>query len=183
MRSYKDHTPESTSPPEASTGMKRVRGVFHSRDALTRAVRGLAEKSVPTDSISVHVLDEEGNHRRQVRIEREAGALRGALIGAAAGATLGVIIVVLLTSGALGSVGIDLLSVESVVGALRTIATTAVAAMPLGALIGMGNWRAKAEISAVELQDGAAEVVVESDVLADTARSVLFESGAESVSG
>lgn len=160
-----------------------VRGIFHGREGVKRAVERLAEKSVPADTITVWVLDDDGKPKRQVAVEDEAGTLRGALIGAAVGGAVGLAIAVLGLAGAFGAVGVERLGLGSLAGILRAIATGAAAGVPLGALLGLGHWRGRKTLSEDELDGGAAMVVVESDELAETARRVLEEAGAERVTG
>lgn len=161
-----------------------VKGVFHGKKRLTRAVERLAENSVPADVIAVHVLDPSGNPAREVPVEDESGALKGAILGAVAGAGVGLLILVLVLSGALGRVGVDLLDPRSIFGALRTVVAAAAAGVPLGALLGLGRWRGRKKISDEDLERGSgATVTVKSDSLAETARRVLRESGAEGVTG
>lgn len=163
--------------------MQRVRGVFRDRAAVARAVRRLAQKSVPSDAIEVAVLDARGEPVRRVPVEDESGALRGAVIGGLAGAALGVVLVTLALSGAFGPVPVDPLGWRSLSGALRAILMASVAAVPLGALLGMGHWRGRKKIELEEIETGSVAVVVESNELAPVARQVLRESGADQVTG
>ena len=163
--------------------MKRVRGVYSSREGVTRAVERLAQQSVPSDAIDVVVLDARGTETRRVPVEDESGTLRGALIGAACGVALGVVIVVLTLAGVFGPVGAEPLGASTLAGALRAIVMAAVACVPLGAILGMGHWRGRKKIRLSEVEEGSVAVVVESDELAGVARRVLEETGARNVSG
>jgi hypothetical protein len=166
----------------ADGGRGRVVAEFRDRASLHRAVRELTNHSVPTDSIQVFVRSPEGR-RREIPVEEGAGTLRGALIGAAAGAGIGVLIVVLVFSGAFGEPGVGFFGVGGIAGAVRTILLTAAAAVPLGALIGMGRWRSRDAISDRELEQGSAEVVVTSEALESRAREILRRAGAVRTSG
>jgi hypothetical protein len=155
---------------------------FRDRASLNRAVRELTGHSVPVDSIHVFVRSPEGQ-RREVTVEEEAGVLRGALIGAAVGAAIGVVIVALVLAGVFGEPGVGPLGVRGVFGAMRTVLLTAGAAVPLGALLGMGRWRSRDEISDDELERGSAEVVVTSEEMEPRAREILQRAGAVRMSG
>jgi hypothetical protein len=155
---------------------------FRDRASLNRAVRELTGHSVPVDSIHVFVRTPEGQ-RREIAVEEEAGVLRGALIGAAVGAAIGGVIVALVLAGAFGDPGVGPFGVRSIFGALRTVLLTAAAAVPLGALLGMGRWRSRDEISDEELERGHAEVVVTSEELEPLAREILARAGAVRSSG
>jgi hypothetical protein len=154
---------------------------FGDRASLTRAVRELTGHSVPFDSIHVYVRSADGK-RREVPVEEGAGTLRGALLGAAAGALIGVLIVALVFAGAFGEPGVGFFGARGIVGALRTVLLTAAAAVPLGALLGMGRWRSSGRISDRELERGRAEVVVTSGELEPRAREILRRAGAVRVS-
>jgi hypothetical protein len=106
-------------------------------------------------------------------VEEGSGTLRGALLGAGAGGALGLLIVVLTAAGAFGEPGVSLLSGRGAFGAVRTILLAAGAAVPLGALIGMGRWGSGREVSDRELERGVAEIVITSDDLRPRARVLL----------
>ena len=175
----RDSIPTTPSPTADPSG--RVQGVFHDRKALVRAVERLAEKSVPADSIRVYVLDQQGNRDREVEVEDESGALRGAIIGAVAGGVLGLLIAVAVALGLAGPVEVGFLSFRGLSGALSSILALAGAAVPLGALLGLGHWQGRKKIDEKELQSGAALVVVDSAELSELARQVLDDAGAEEV--
>jgi hypothetical protein len=155
---------------------------FRDRASLHRAVRELTGHSVPSDSIHVFVRSPEGR-RREIPVEGEPGVLRGALIGAAVGGAIGLAIVVLVFVGAFGEPGLGPFGVRGVIGALRTVLLTAAAAVPLGALLGMGRWRSHGDISDEELAQGSAEVVVTSQEMEARAREILARAGAVRMSG
>jgi hypothetical protein len=171
---------------EGSTAAHRERGTvvaeFRDRASLNRAVRELTSHSVPTDSIHVYLRKPDGR-RREISVEEGAGTLRGALLGAAAGASVGLLIVVLVFAGAFGEPGVGLFGPRGIAGAVRTILLTAAAAVPLGALLGMGRWRSRDAISDRELEEGTAEVVVTSEALESRARDILRQAGAVRTSG
>jgi hypothetical protein len=173
-------------PSERSTSADDDRGrvvaEFRDRASLHRAVRELTNQSVPTSSIQVYVRSPDGR-RREVPVEEGAGTLRGALVGAAVGASVGAVIVVLVFAGAFGEPGVGLFGVRGIAGAVRTILLTAAAAVPLGALIGMGRWRSRDDISDRELEQGSAEVVVTSEAMESRARDILRRAGAVHTSG
>jgi hypothetical protein len=158
-----------------------VTGVFSDLGRVSRAVRDLAARSVPADSIRVLVVDGHGRRVREVAVEDEAGALRGALVGAAWGAAVGLALVLVAALGVLGSVGTDLFGLDDLAGAVRAVAVSALAGLPLGVIVGMGRWDARKRISTEELAAGAVQVVVESRRLAGLARGVLTEAGADRV--
>lgn len=167
----------------ATSGMTEVEGAFRDREAVEDAVYALGQQSVPSDSIHVYVADASGKRKRELQVEKEAGTLRGALYGAGAGAVIGLVIVLAVPTGMFGPVTIDFLTADTLLGAVRVIATMAVAGLPLGAILGMGHWRGGDRISDRELGDGSILVTVRSDELADTARRVLRDAGAERVTG
>lgn len=167
----------------ARDDMTEVEGVFRDRDNVEDAVYALGQQSVPSDSIHVYVADAGGNRKRELEVEKEAGTLRGALYGAVGGAIIGLAIVAAVPTGAFGPTTIDFLTTDTLLGAVRVVATMAVAGVPLGAIIGMGHWRSGELIPEGELDTGSILVTVRSDELADTARRVLRESGAERVTG
>lgn len=166
----------SPSAPSSPPDRTEISAVFRDRDAVVRAVERLAEKSVPADSVRVFVDDGRGG-RREIPVEDESGALRGALIGAAVGAAIGVAIVVAVALGLYGPAEVGVLSFRGVAGALRAILGGAAAAVPLGALLGLGYWRGRKKISEDDFRSGTATVVVESDELSELARRVLQEAG------
>lgn len=167
-------TPRSSGSPDQA----EVAAIFRDRDSVIRAVERLAEKSVPADSVRVFVDDQAGG-RREVPVEDESGALRGALIGAAVGALIGVGIVIAVALGLYGPAEVGVLSFRGVAGALRAILGGAAAAVPLGALLGLGYWQGRKKISKDDFRTGTATVVVESDELSELARGVLQETGGD----
>ena len=158
-----------------------VKATFRDRDRVAEAVQRLGEKSVPADVISVRVVDADGRLVRTVPVKDESGALPGALWGAAAGATLGLVLVLLTVTGVLGPADVELFSMRSAFGALRTIAVLAAGGVPLGALVGMSFWHGAREIPVGELDSGRIEVVVESEEMEELATTVLKEEGADTV--
>lgn len=173
---------EKTSPshPE-SPRMTRVTGVFRRRSRVVRAVERLSRKSVPFDSIRVFVHAKNGD-RREIPVEDESGTLRGAIWGAVAGGLLGLGVAVAAMLGLFGPSGVAAVSFRGVAGALRAVIGGAAAAVPLGALLGMGFWQGRRRISSADFESGTATVVVESNELAELARLTLHEAGALSVS-
>jgi hypothetical protein len=116
-------------------------------------------------------------------IEQEAGTLRGALIGAGAGAAIGLAIIVLAQAFVFGpgsSAPIDR-GFSSM--ALGVVVSLALGGLPLGAVLAMWRWHIGERVTDEELRTGAAWVVVESDEMAEVARRVLGEAGAERVAG
>jgi hypothetical protein len=161
--------------------VRNIKGTFRDRKTASTAVRRLSEKSVPADEIEVLVMDAEGNLKRKVAIEDEAGTLRGAIIGAISGAVLGVVVIALVVAGVLGPTTTEPLGLTAVGGALRAALILAVAGVPLGAILGLGYWNGRTRISSREVRGGLIAVVVKSDDLAVTAREVLEEAGAGEV--
>lgn len=160
-------------------GMKKVRGVFHDRDEVTRAVELLVGKSVPVDEITVTVMDASGAPKREIPVEDEMGTLHGALLGAAFGSGLGFVAAVV-------AVGLyagwsELFSGIGLSWALRGALIGVVGGVPLGAILYMGRWRKKEALEAHDLRDGSVVVEVHSDELAELARQTLDEAGAERV--
>lgn len=162
---------------------RAVTGVFLRPDDVARAVQRLAESSVPTDDIDVYVLDANGQPGRRIGVRDEPGTLRGAIFGAIVGGALGVVVVILTLLDAFGPVGADPLGASSLLGAFRTIGASAAAGVPIGAVIGMGRWQGRKKLDVSGLRGDRMMVVVESDALADTARDVLRDAGAEQVAG
>ena len=158
-----------------------VVGTFDDRESATAAVHGLAERSVPADIIDVYVLDDTGAPTRTVKVEDESGVLRGALLGLAGGAFLGLGIVVLAAAGVLVDADVEFLTYDSIAGAFRIVALTALAGVPLGGVLGLGHWRGHKKISVDEAESGSILVVVTTDELAALARQVLRQAGARSV--
>lgn len=159
------------------SGSGNVVGEFRDRASLNRAVRELTGRSVPVDSIHIFVRSPDGR-RREIQVEEEAGVLRGALLGASVGALIGVVIVALVLAGAFGDPGVGPFGVRGIFGAVRTVLLTAAAAVPLGALLGMGRWRSHGKISDREFEQGGVEVVVTSGELEPRARDILERAGA-----
>lgn len=149
-----------------------VVGEYRDRASLNRAVRELMAHSIPANSIRIFVRSPDGR-RRPITVESEAGVLRGAMLGAGAGAALGAVIVALALAGAFGAPGVGPFSLRGITGAMTTVVATAAAAVPLGALVGMGRWRSSGKISDRELELGSAEVVVMSEQLEPRAREIL----------
>ncbi|MDX1492474.1 MAG: hypothetical protein R3253_00265 [Longimicrobiales bacterium] len=165
---------------QPTSSLTRVVGVFKDRKRLVRAVETLAEKSVPADAIRV-VVDDGSGGIREIPVEDESGALKGAVIGAAAGGVLGLGIVVAVATGVYGTPDVGVLSFRGVSGALRAILGGAAAAVPLGALLGLGYWQGRKKIAPEDFDSGSARVVVRSDELAELARRVMGDAGATDV--
>ena len=160
-----------------------VSGLFRQPDDVARAVQRLAESSVPPDEIEVFVVDANGEAGRRIGVHDEPGTLRGAIIGAIAGGIIGVLLVILTLLDAFGLVSGDPFGARSLLGAVRTIGASAAAGVPIGAVIGMGHWQGRKKLEVSGLRGDPMMVVVESDELAETARRVLRDAGAERVSG
>jgi hypothetical protein len=158
-----------------------VVGTFDDRSSATDAVHGLAEQSVPADLIDVYVLDESGAPTRAVEVEDEAGVLRGALWGLAGGAAVGLLIVVLVATGVLVDEPVDFFTYGAAGQALRIIALTALAGVPLGGVLGLGHWWGRKKISVDEAATGSIMVAVTTDELTDVSRRVLERAGARDV--
>jgi hypothetical protein len=161
------------------TTMTKVSGVFHDRRRVTQAVERLMEKSVPAGDITVTVMDTEGEPRHDIPVEDEPGVLHGALVGAGAGAGLGLM-------AAITAIGVyvgwsELWTVVGLSWALRGALIGMVGGVPLGAVIWMGRWRKKDELDAADLNGGSVMVEVRSDELAELARRILEETGADRV--
>jgi hypothetical protein len=91
--------------------------------------------------------------------------------------------VALVIAGVFGDPAVGPFGVRGIVGALRTVLLAAAAAVPLGALLGMGRWRSRGKISDEEIERGGAEVVVTSEELEPRAREILERAGAVEISG
>lgn len=158
-----------------------VAGVFRDRSSATDAVHRLAEKSVPADLVDVYVLDQSGSPTRAVEVEDEPGVLRGALMGLIGGAVLGVAIVVLVATGVLVDEPVDFFTYGTFGQAVRIVALTALAGVPLGGVLGLGHWRGRKKISSQEAATGSIMVVVTTDELTELARQELERAGAHEV--
>lgn len=161
------------------TTLAKVSGMFHDRKQVRRAVEKLMEKSVPTDEITVTVLDAQGEPKHDVPVEDEPGVLHGALMGAGVGAGLGLVT-------AMMAIGVyagwsELWSVVGLSWTLRGALIGMIGGVPLGAVIWMGRWRKKDELGDADLGGGSVVVEVRSDDLADLARRILEEAGADRV--
>lgn len=161
------------------TTMTKVSGVFHDRTQVTRAVERLVGKSVPTDQITVTVMDAAGEPQRDVPVEDESGVLHGALVGAGVGAVLGL-------AAAIVAIGFyvgwsELWSVVGLSWALRGALIGMMGGVPLGAVIWMGRWRKQDELGDADLNGGSVVVEVRSDELADLARQILDDVGADRI--
>ena len=66
--------------------MKAVTGIFHDEEQAAKAIEALGAAGVPTDEISVMVMDASGLH--EVPVEETSPVLKGALAGGAVGAAL-----------------------------------------------------------------------------------------------
>ncbi|HET9948492.1 MAG TPA: hypothetical protein VFQ22_06200 [Longimicrobiales bacterium] len=180
MRKESSAAERQPGPPGSRQGGSAVKAVFRDVRALDRAVRQLASRSVPVDAIRVYVVRGDGRPAREIPVEGESGAARGAFVGAGIGAAAGLVLVALALLGVFGEPVVGLLG--GFAGGLRVVALAALAGVPLGALLGMGRWRAGASISDDELSGSArAVVVVHSPALAARATEVLEASGAERV--
>lgn len=157
-----------------------TKGVFRDRDALGRGVRQLFDKSVPSDSIRVFMVDEDGRRIRELDVADEAGAIHGAKVGAAVGAGIGVLMLVLLAIGIATGVDLDA-GATDVIANSWIILAGAVSGVPLGALFGMGNWRGHKRIPDREFESGAAEVEVEGAGVSGVAADAMRAAGADSV--
>ncbi|MEX2470987.1 MAG: hypothetical protein WEA34_02330 [Gemmatimonadota bacterium] len=159
--------------------MTKVSGVFHDRKRVTQAVERLMGKSVPTDEITVTLVDAEGEPKREIPVEDEPGVLHGALMGAGAGAGLGLV-------AAIAAIGFyigwsELWSVVGLSWVMRGALIGMVGGVPLGAVIWMGRWRKKDELGDRDLDGGSVVIEVRSDELADLVRRVLEDAGAHRV--
>lgn len=159
--------------------MKTVRGIFHDEERVRSAVERLLERSVPADEIEVTVLDAGGAPTRDMPVEDESGVLHGALMGAALGGWVGLMAAVIAVGFFAG--WSELLTSIGLSWALRGALTGAVGGVPLGAILGMGRWRKDEELASEDLDAGSVVVEVHSGELADVARRVLDEVGAERV--
>lgn len=182
MTTASDTARDSTSP-SPDGDMTEVRGMFTDREDAEDAVYRLGQESVPSDSISVHVFDPDAETNRELHVEDEAGTLRGALWGAAGGAALGLLVALLVPTGLLGPMPSEMFEAYTLTVAVSVVAILAVAGLPLGAILGMGHWRTGKRISDREFRRGTVWVSVRSDEMADVARRVLKNAGAERVSG
>lgn len=170
----------STNDPTAPDTQRLTKAVFHGREALGRGVRRLFEKSVPADTIRVFMLDETGRRTREIDVADEAGAVHGAKIGAAVGAGIGVLMLVLLAVGVLVDATAEI-GTRDVIANSWIVLAGAVSGVPLGALLGMGNWQGHKRIPRREFRRGAAEVEVEGAGLGEVAADALRAAGAVSV--
>lgn len=159
--------------------MKTIRGVFHDEERVRSAVERLLEHSVPADEIEVTVLDASGEPKRDMPVEDESGVLHGALMGGAIGGGLGMMAAVLAVGFSAG--WSELLTSIGLSWALRGAVIGAVGGLPLGAILGMGRWRKDEELASEDLEAGSVVVEVHSGELADIARDVLEEVGADRV--
>jgi hypothetical protein len=75
-----------------------------------------------------------------------------------------------------GEPGVGFLGAHGIVGAVRIVLWTAAAAVPLGALLGMGRWRSRGRISDRDLELGV-HVSVTSDAFESRAREILERTG------
>ena len=173
--------PVSTTPSDVARPSTSVEGVFTDRSSVVRAVERLSEKSVPADSIRVFVRDEDGGRQREIEVEDESGALRGALYGAGVGGMGGLAVAIAVASGAYGPVEVGFLTFRGISGAISAVLAMAAAAVPLGALLGLGYWQGRKKIDKEELRSGSALVIVESDDLSELAERTLREAGAREV--
>lgn len=175
------NVPSASDRPSNEPSMTEVKGAFRDREDVERAVYRLGQESVPSDSIRVYVTDTEGGSTRELDVEEEAGTLQGALVGAALGTLIGLLVVALVPTGALGAAPAELFEASTLSFAVTVVAILAVGGLPLGAIVGMGHWRIGERISEHELRGGNVWVAVRSDELADVARRILQESGADRV--
>ena len=159
------------------TTMTKVSGVFHDRRQVGRAVEKLLGKSVPTDQITVTVMDARGEPRRVIPVEDEPGVLQGALFGAGAGAALGFVTAIVAVGVQMGWA--ELWSVVGFSWSVRGALIGMMGGVPLGAVIWMGRWRKKEELGGVDLDGGSVVVEVRSDDLAELAHRILDDAGAD----
>lgn len=160
--------------------MKTVSGVFHDGNRVTRAVERLVGESVPTDEITVTVMDARGEPKRDVPVEDESGVLNGVLVGAGVGAALGF-------AAAIVAIGVyvgwsELWSVVGLSWTVRGALIGMFGGMPLGGVLWMGRWRKKDQLGDLGPDGDSVVVEVRSDDLAERARRILEEAGADRVS-
>lgn len=157
-----------------------VSGIYHAAPTATEAVRTLLGESVPADVIAVVVRSPEGD-TRSVDVEDETGVWHGAWVGARIGAVVGALlmgglaVVVPLTSGDGPFAG------HPFAAALRGALGGAAAGVTLGGILGIGRWNGLSALDAKILEGSRIEVRVRSDELADTARRILEDAGADEV--
>jgi hypothetical protein len=160
--------------------VKVVTGIYHDADRVTEAVRSLLNESIPADSIGVTIRDASGR-RREVKVGDEAGVLEGAKMGAWIGAALGAVVMFAVAVWVAMGTGEGLLPVGPFSAAISGALGGGAAGVMLGGLIGMGRWKGMPDLDPKVLETGSAIVSVRSDALADKARKVLTESGAQDV--
>ncbi len=162
--------------------MKAVTGIFHDQEHAARAIEALGAAGVPTDEISVMVMDASGLH--EVPVEETSPVLKGALAGGAIGAALGGIGAALAVTGVVvGPAGALLLGAGPVVAAIRGVLAGAGLGYGVGVLASLDHWKNEADLHAQDLEKGAALITIHSEELQDVARSILRESGAARISG
>jgi hypothetical protein len=160
--------------------VKVVTGIYHDADRVTEAVRSLLNESIPADSIGVTIRDASGR-RREVKVGDEAGVLEGAKMGAWIGAALGAVVMFAVAVWVAMGTGEGLLPVGPFSAAISGALGGGAAGVMLGGLIGMGRWKGMPDLDPKVLETGSAIVSVRSDAMADTARQVLTESGAQDI--
>jgi hypothetical protein len=160
--------------------VKTVSGIYHDASRVTDAVRALLGESVPAESIGVEIHDEAGR-RLRVKVSDEAGVVEGAVQGASIGAALGglIMFIAAFAMGA-GTEG-GFLPVGPFAAAISGALGGGAAGVMLGAIVGMGRWKGMPDLDPEVLANGSVVVSVRSDALADKARRILAESGAEDV--
>lgn len=160
--------------------MKIVSGIYHDASRVTGAVRALLGESVPAESIGVEIHDEAGR-RRRVKVGDEAGVVEGAVQGAWIGAVLGGIIMFVAAFWMGAGTDGGLLPVGPFAAAISGALGGGAAGVMLGAIVGMGRWKGMPDLDPEVLASGSVIVSVRSDALADKARRILTEGGAEGV--
>ena len=160
--------------------MKIVSGIYHDAPRVTAAVRALLSESVPAASIAVTILDGSGR-RRAVKVGDEAGVIEGAVQGAWIGAAVGGVVMLIAAFWIGGGAGEGLLPVGPFAAALSGALGGGAAGIMLGAIVGMGRWKGMPELDPDVWANGHAVVSVRSDALADQARRILSDTGAEDV--
>lgn len=158
-----------------------ITGVFKSRFAAETAVNRLVTAGFSNRDISVLMSD--STRGKEFNVETKSKMAQGAALGGTTGGALGAIAAGLAAVGALAIPGVGILAAGWIVAALAGAAAGGAAGGLVGGLIGLGVPEHEATLYANQIKAGSILVGVQTDDSdqADTARSILKEAAAETV--
>jgi hypothetical protein len=161
-----------------------IKGRFRDSEHAAKAVERLADHSIPADEVRVFVVDDDGKPKRRIAVREGFGSKRGAIIGGLVGAGLGAVLALLVQADLLSSASIGGLNEAAPFFSVLWVAVAGGAVgVPIGAVVGMGHLLRRQRMTVSPTDPMSVMVIVETRELADEARRILREAGADDVSG